>query len=896
MSRFDSIAYRYAGRQAVIQGRTKHVALLCREPTLVQGGDAGPVRLEGAADAWPAVNWTREALLEQLGGAEAWPRDLREADPHQGARTTPLSVHDFLAGPSSELAVFEVDFCPVTRAMEGSYRVPAALRRNVFAAPVLGLAGADAGVGLHKADNPGGWASWVAQVHGSTTWVLRPPSTELPRRWPWPLPDNRGAGTLVCTLRPREALFVPAAWSRAWRGEEELNLVFGFQGPAAPAPDRDALFGAVTAGDADRLAKEIKAARAGQRWEAEEDQLVHHALLTGHLPVLKKLQLLGASFDSESPSGSTHLHSAAAAGQAQAVHFAIGHGADPSVRREADGLTPLHIAASTGHAEVIGVLMAKAKSGWKARDAAGNSALHHAAAHGHTAAAARLLDGRAQLLASQDKVGLQPLHWAAERGQPGMIDFLVAARGDLEAATRDGETVLHRAVVSGHEAVVRKLLQMGAELGARRTSGQTAVHTAAFLGHQGVLELLHGHGAELWPEGKVGQYSPEALAASAGHERVLDYLRRYPKADKPGTASSASAFAAAAAGHVSMLKKILKTGKGGGARPMVEALPSIMAEAVKRGHAAVTDFFLDMDLQVGNRGALVQAAAKAGHVALVERLAARGLDVDTKGASGDRPLLLAAASGHVAVGQRLLELRAEMEHRNEKDLSALHMAVMSGDARFARLLLERGAVASPTKKRGAHPAESGREHIHVAALAGHASLVEALADHGADVNVRDAAGGVPTFLAAEGGHVGVLQALARLRADLDYRLPAPEGGAPGETAGAGAPGRLSDGVTALSIAGAKGHVPVLKYLVRDWELPHIYRLGNQLGKRHGKEFTARLEEATNLRQRAKMEQMEKDRRTQAERQAEAAPGPGGAEPRAQQERKARRRRKAAAEL
>lgn len=804
-----------------------------------------PAKLIGVTDKWRSKSWSREDLVEKLGEVEIWPRDLREVEHTSAARLSSKKIRQFLSEAASEKSVFETRFASVFHAMEGAYRVPRPFQTALYTAPVFGLSRNGTGVGFHTANSQTSWGSWVAQVHGSTTWALRPgggsgtsqPGTGM---WPWPWRPALGQGLLTCKLEAGDTIFVPGTYARAWHGDGDANLVFGWQGPEAVIPELELPLGAITKGDVQAF---VKAYGALSPSSAKEDLLApctNHAIQTGHIPILSELHNMGAKFDEEDPGGFTPLHTAASQGQAEGMRFALQRGADPKVRRQKDGIYPIHMAAYSGHVDALNVLLSRRDPGLKLKDRKGKQALHMTATQGHTAAASLLIDHRAKL-GARDGDGFQPLHWASESNRVPMLDLLLDARAEIEAGNTEGETALYRAAIVGHASIAARLIERRARLDASTKAGRQAVHAAAYVGNLRVLEELHAHGAEMSPKSARGQYSPEGLAASAGHQEVLHFLQRAgaAKTDDSGKEKvltpGMSISAAVQAGHVSMLDTLLEKLPD---RAEDEYRFNLANDSLRFGHVPILEFLTG---KPGNQSRasvimLLPYAVTQPHTATVEFLLRSRAEVNKPPPQGgDPPLLLAAAAGHIPMVKTLLKHRAEADARSSKvNLTAMHLAVMNGKAPLVKALLKGGAQMRIGD-------ETGREHLHVAAAAGHTAVVGALLDNRADVMPTDAGGAPPTFLAIKEGHQAVLRLLVERRADLSYKMPAPKD-APPEHADSQA--------TALSVAAVNGHIPVLQFLLQDHTVQQGKDIAEQLGKQHGKDWQARLEKALELERRS----------------------------------------------
>jgi len=226
-------------------------------------------------------------------------------------------------------------------------------------------------------------------------------------------------------------------------------------------------------------------------------------------------------------------------------------------------------------------------------------------------------------------------------------------------------------------------------------------------------------------------------------------------------------------------------------------------------------------------GAILRAV-KAGDLARVQALIARGVDLNVGDRNGRHPLHLAARRGHADIVRALLDAGAPIDGLSDYHETALQLAARAAEPEIVDILLSHGAnvhadgwgmlpidwVAMSKSPRaaetarvllqgGANPDGAGpergcpladaafrgnREVMEVllaygadpnlrrgvgspplAWAAGRAEpeVIELLIDHGADPNVRDHYGRTPLHVAAEAGNRRVVESLLAAGADAD---------------------------------------------------------------------------------------------------------------------------------
>lgn len=164
-------------------------------------------------------------------------------------------------------------------------------------------------------------------------------------------------------------------------------------------------------------------------------------------------------------------------------------------------------------------------------------------------------------------------------------------------------------------------------------------------------------------------------------------------------------------------------------------------------------------------GDLVPAAA-GGNVESVEHLLKMGIDVDRPGrlAIGEdtvmTPLQAAADAGHVAVVKLLIDHDAKLNLVDAQGRTALYLAVLKGHLESATEILSRGA--NPNIGPG------NASPLTVAVSNTQADIVEALLNHKADANPDD---GLPLIMAADKGNTRIAELLLNHGAEVNAQHP-----------------------------------------------------------------------------------------------------------------------------
>ena len=215
---------------------------------------------------------------------------------------------------------------------------------------------------------------------------------------------------------------------------------------------------------------------------------------------------------------------------------------------------------------------------------------------------------------------------------------------------------------------------------------------------------------------------------------------------------------------------------------------SALHAAAGEGHEGIVRLLLengaDVNAHSGYYGSSLQMASKRGHMTIVQLLIDGGADVNGRGGTAVSPLQEVMRRGEENIARQLIELGADVSADGGYRESVLHIALGRNLEGIAQLLIKHGAdvnadggfCGSPLQvasrrglevvvefliKNGADvnaQGAFGASSLHVAASEGHEGIVRLLVENGADVNVEGEFYGVPAQIASSMGH----EAIARL--------------------------------------------------------------------------------------------------------------------------------------
>jgi ankyrin repeat protein len=252
-----------------------------------------------------------------------------------------------------------------------------------------------------------------------------------------------------------------------------------------------------------------------------------------------KVRLLldrGADVNAVSELGHTPLILAAMSDRSsEIVRLLLARKADPRPVAQADRMSALIAAAKGNDLESLRLLV-DAGGDVNGADLGGATPLMYAASHGNLAAVTLLLAKNANVNAVSGAPGTNPrghvkngiiqigsltplLLAAATGGSPAVVDALIAAGADVNAADARGLTVVMTAVATDHAdpAMVRVLIAKGANLTVKDLNGETALDWALKSGNTPEAAMLKRAGA---PSSTPAAADVPAPAPAAAHDSV----------------------------------------------------------------------------------------------------------------------------------------------------------------------------------------------------------------------------------------------------------------------------------------------------------------------------------------------------------------------------------------
>jgi ankyrin repeat protein len=158
----------------------------------------------------------------------------------------------------------------------------------------------------------------------------------------------------------------------------------------------------------------------------------------------------------------------------------------------------------------------------------------------------------------------------------------------------------------------------------------------------------------------------------------------------------------------------------------------------------------------------LQLAASYGYDVIIDRLVAKGADINTTFNSGVTPLVYAVSNKHRTTVETILSHNPDINKMTFRYETPLMVAVKNQDADIAELLIRSGADIDRSDQNGATP-------LHFAALYGNFVLTDMLLYYEADCDRKSADGTSPLMAAAWAGNADIADLLVQNGANMEAR-------------------------------------------------------------------------------------------------------------------------------
>jgi Notch-like protein len=215
----------------------------------------------------------------------------------------------------------------------------------------------------------------------------------------------------------------------------------------------------------------------------------------------------------------------------------LAQGATLKSQMDKTGETPLHLAARWQRADAAKTLLDKQQDEEivNIQDASGRTPLHAAVAAEAQGVFQHLLKNRYTNLDAKTNDGTTPLMLAARLAIEGMVEALIEANADVNAADEKGKTALHWAAAVNNVEAVNVLLKNNANRDAQNSSDETPLFLAAREGSYQACRALLDHGANREIQDHMDRLPITVAQERPSHQDIVTLLQEHPSpAQMPG--------------------------------------------------------------------------------------------------------------------------------------------------------------------------------------------------------------------------------------------------------------------------------------------------------------------------------------------------------------------------
>lgn len=350
-----------------------------------------------------------------------------------------------------------------------------------------------------------------------------------------------------------------------------------------------------------------------------------------------------------------------------------------------------------------------------------------------------------------DSEGNSPLTISAHYGHIEGCKHILNNGGDINFATKDGETAFYCGIDSSdsggaYNDIAFYLLDQGADINIADSEGVTPLMKALRYNRQKLALLLIHEGANVNAKNKWDM-TPLMYAAESKNMAV------YQKLVDAGAAINAVDEIGRNALYF-LAEKVPGLGFGNWEE---------ILENDKKNTTLIIDFLLKQgaSLKTGDterEDTLLHVAATNGLVTLIEALLNSGVALNVQDKKGETPIIRACKRGQHKVFELLLKHNADLSLKDNDNNSAITLAqkyaIENGDDKFEKILVEHN-IELPLKLGETDVNEvdkKGNTALHLALYDGTFERVKQLVERGANVNLQNKQGKTALILTHDALH------------------------------------------------------------------------------------------------------------------------------------------------
>ena len=296
-----------------------------------------------------------------------------------------------------------------------------------------------------------------------------------------------------------------------------------------------------------------------------------------------------------------------------------------------------------------------------------------------------------------DVYGCTPLHYAAEYGHADIIGMLYDHNGlAIDKADNEGQTALERALMNDRGSCVKALAHCGARIA--NDKGYSILHKASKGGLVDSLSVLCASDMSVNIQTRAG-LTPVYCAAKEGKLNSVRILCEYgADINIPTNKGITPLYCAGKNEHQEVVRMLLENG----------ARHDLFSAAVLGEGEQVARLIgegVEVNARQGGNGwAALYAAAKFGHLEIVQMLCEAGADINSSVA-----LHTAVWEGYASIVEELLARGAHVDVTDDKSFTALHYAAQKGFLPIVEMLCNAAADRSLLNSAGKTALELARE-------------------------------------------------------------------------------------------------------------------------------------------------------------------------------------------